>query len=294
MKPPPRVTVVIATYNWSSVLPYAIRSVLAQTMQDFELLIIGDGCTDDSEQVVTAIDDPRVRWINLPSNTGHQAGPNNRGLDEARGDFIAYLGHDDLWLPHHLECATERLAETQCDIVHTLLVRVPPGATIGSPVLPMPQHGLGSPPSCTVHARRVTATIGGWRDYRVLNNPPEVDLHRRALAAGFTVTFAPRLSVIKFAASQRKNVYRDKPCHEQAEWWERICSHKNFESEQLVTMIMSDNVARALPARRMIRILLQELRNRLLWRLSPTSGMRAIFWKARGGGIGRQKKYKGL
>lgn len=45
----PHVTVIIATYNWSNVLPYAIGSVLGQTMQDFELLVVGDGCTDDSE-----------------------------------------------------------------------------------------------------------------------------------------------------------------------------------------------------------------------------------------------------
>src|SRR5438552_3536771 len=58
----PRVSVVIATYNWSSVLPFSIGSVLRQTFSDFEVLVIGDGCTDDSERVVAAIDDPRIRW----------------------------------------------------------------------------------------------------------------------------------------------------------------------------------------------------------------------------------------
>lgn len=76
----PRVTVIIPTYNWSTVLPHAIGSALDQTLYDFELLVIGDGCTDDTEHVVTGIKDPRVRWINLPSNTGHQSGPNNRRL----------------------------------------------------------------------------------------------------------------------------------------------------------------------------------------------------------------------
>jgi glycosyltransferase involved in cell wall biosynthesis len=98
----PRVTVIIPTYNWSTVLSYAIRSVLRQTFTDFELLVIGDGCTDDSEQVVSAIDDPRVQWINLPVNSRHQSTPNNEGLKRASGEYIAYLGHDDLWLPHHL------------------------------------------------------------------------------------------------------------------------------------------------------------------------------------------------
>src|SRR5438034_6974226 len=71
----PRVTVVMATYNWSTVLPYSIGSALRQTFTDFELLVVGDGCPDDSAEVVAAIDDPRVRWINLPANSGHQSAP---------------------------------------------------------------------------------------------------------------------------------------------------------------------------------------------------------------------------
>ena len=93
-------------------------------MQDFELLVVGDGCTDDLEQVVVGIQDPRVRWINLPANTGHQSGPNNRGLQEANGEFIAYLGHDDLWLPHHLQCAVDALEATGAAIAYSLVVRI--------------------------------------------------------------------------------------------------------------------------------------------------------------------------
>jgi len=84
----PCVTVIIPTYNWSRVLPYSIGSVLRQTFADFELLVVGDGCTDDSEQVVTAIPDPRLRWINLPVNDGHQFAPNNEGLLQARGPSL--------------------------------------------------------------------------------------------------------------------------------------------------------------------------------------------------------------
>src|SRR6266436_1644596 len=107
----PSVTVIIATYHWSSVLPYSIGSVLRQTFTDFEVLVVGDGCTDESEAVVRGVGDPRVKWINLPTNTGHQSEPNNEGLRQARGQFIAYLGHDDLWLPHHLSCLISALKQ---------------------------------------------------------------------------------------------------------------------------------------------------------------------------------------
>ena len=83
----PRVTVIIPTYNYARVLPYSIRSALWQTFSDFELLVIGDHCTDESESVVTAIGDRRVRWINLPKNIGHQSGPNNEGLRQARANW---------------------------------------------------------------------------------------------------------------------------------------------------------------------------------------------------------------
>lgn len=94
----------MATYNRSNVLPYSIASALNQTCSNIEILVIGDGCTDDSEKVVNDMADDRVRWIGLPENCGHQSGPNNVGLSEARGKYIAYLGHDDLWLPHHCHC----------------------------------------------------------------------------------------------------------------------------------------------------------------------------------------------
>ena len=55
---------VIPTYNWATVLPYSIASALGQTFGDFELLVIGDGCTDESEDVVRGIGDERVQWIN--------------------------------------------------------------------------------------------------------------------------------------------------------------------------------------------------------------------------------------
>ena len=95
----PVITVVIPTYNWSSALRCAIRSVLLQTVQDFEVLVVGDGCTDDSAAVVAEFEDPRLRWHNLSQNHGSQWVANNFANENAAGDWIASLGHDDIWHP---------------------------------------------------------------------------------------------------------------------------------------------------------------------------------------------------
>src|SRR5215212_6020298 len=157
---PPRVTAIIPTYNWSSVLPMSIGSVLRQTMTDFELLVVGDGCTDDSEAVVASIGDPRLRWINLPANVGHQSAPNNEGLRQARGEIIAYLGHDDLWLPHHLATLVGALDAENADVAHGMMLCVGPEDRFLWPLIPRPVRYYTSPPSGLIHRRRMTEELG--------------------------------------------------------------------------------------------------------------------------------------
>ena len=227
---PPRVTVIIATYNWSTVLPYSIGSVLGQTFSDFELLVIGDGCTDDSEQVVKAIDDSRVRWIGLP-RTGHQSGPNNEGLRQARGEYIAYLGHDDLWLPHHLSLLVAAL-DAGADLAHTLVALVPPDG--GRVTIAAPEW---RPPSSVMHRRRLTEEIGGWRDFRELSVTPEGELWSRVREAGYRITIVARLTDLKFPASWRRDVYRERPCHDQAAWLARIQAETELEAVILASVV---------------------------------------------------------
>jgi hypothetical protein len=285
----PRVTVIVATYNWSTVLPYAIRSVLAQTLTDIELLIVGDACTDDSEQVVAGFTDPRVRWINLAVRHGHQTGPNNRGLAEARGEFIAYLGHDDLWLPHHLECTVEALTETGAARACAMVARLLPGDPAPLPVFP----GGGTPPSGTVHRRSLIETAGGWRDHRDLYLSPENDLWQRSEAAGLKTVFVQRLTALKFPASKRKDVYRLRPCHEQAAWLSRIERELALEVTLLSQMMTSGAVARVMPARKLVVVMLREIAERL--RGQPdASGRRWSVFNRKGGAVMQAQKYKGL
>ena len=234
----PRVTVIIATYNWSSVLRFAVASVLRQTFTDFELLVVGDGCTDDSADIVAGAADPRVQWINLPANTGHQSGPNNEGLRRARGEIVAYLGHDDLWLPHHLASLVAALDRTGSDLAYALAINVESDGSAW-PTVPRPRDGRFSSPLSMAHRRRVTEEMGGWRDYRELSDTPDVELWRRAQARGYAFTFVPRLTGIKFPAGSRRGVYQTRPADQQSAWFARIEREPDVESEALVQVIVS-------------------------------------------------------
>jgi glycosyltransferase involved in cell wall biosynthesis len=290
----PRVSVIIATFNWSSVLPHSIGSVLRQTMTDFEVLVVGDGCTDDSEQVVAAIGDPRVRWINLPENTKHQSGPNNEGLRQARGEFIAYLGHDDLWLPHHLDAHVAALDRSGAAMTHSLLLWLDPDDRELWPAVPQPEVRMWGPPSCTVHRRSVTEALGGWRDYREVEHSPEIDLWHRAQDASYEFQFVPRLTAIKFPASMRRGVYRSKPSHEQAAWSARIESEPDLEATLLVEMIAERRAARRLSYAELLRQLAAETLIRVRRRLTGGTKLLASFSRRKGREIDAVRRFKGL
>lgn len=97
----PLVSVVVSTYNRRKLLEETIRSVMVQSMQDFEVVIVDDGSTDDTAEWVTGLSDSRIRYVRQ-DNAGIAAA-RNRGLDEARGQYVAVLDDDDLMLPWRLE-----------------------------------------------------------------------------------------------------------------------------------------------------------------------------------------------
>lgn len=282
---PPRVSVIIATYNWSSVLPYSIGSVLRQTFGDFEVLVVGDGCTDDSEHVVASIDDPRVRWINLPANSGHQSGPNNEGLRQARGALIAYLGHDDLWLPHHLEAHLEVIDQSGADMTHSLIALVESNGAVWPAPVRQELEKAWVPPSCTVHRRGVTEALGGWGSYRELRVPPEIALWRTARERGFRSAFVPRLTAIKFPASLRRNVYRSRPDHEQKAWSARMASDPHLEVALMAGMIVESLDVRRISYGEILRHFLAETAARVR--------RRAANWR-KGSRIEDVRRFKGL
>lgn len=243
----PRVSVITATYKRSNVLRHAIESVLWQTFSDFEMLVVGDGCTDDSADVVASFGDPRLRWHNLETNAGHQSAPNNAGLSMARGELIAYLGHDDVWFPTHLAGLVDAIDSAHADVAYSWTALVFPGpggmrVISGANPAGTFEPDLGVPPSSLLHRRAVFAELGGWKDYRTVAGEPEVELLRRAYEAGRKFVAHPRLSVFKFNSAFRRNSYVDKPAHEQAEYIRRIREEPDFIERELRDIIRTQMV----------------------------------------------------
>jgi glycosyltransferase involved in cell wall biosynthesis len=234
----PLVTAVIPTYNWSSVLRCSIASALDQTVADLELLVVGDACTDDTADVVAsfAAADGRVRWINLARHGGSQVGPNNEALRQARGQFIAYLGHDDLWLPHHLEVLVAALADTAGAraTAHGRVALVNPGRRPFAFPHESWQYRRGEwiPPTSALHDAAAMRTAGGWRDHAVTGTlDPESDLCARLSDEFGAPLLVPRLTSIKLPAAYRRDVYRHRPNGEQMEWLRRMRAAADPEPE---------------------------------------------------------------
>jgi hypothetical protein len=223
----PRISVLVPTYNWSSALGVALASIQAQTFDDFEVLVVGDACTDDSEQVVAALGDDRFSWHNLEQNCGSQWGPNNRGLELARGEYVAYLGHDDLWWPTHLALAHRTFEETGADVVAAATLMYGPPESGVRAVAGLFPHGEYSPriffpPSSMVHRKDLAVRIGGWHPPEQCEVAVDFDFLVRCHAAGARFAATGEFTAFKFTAGWRRDTYRLRDASQQKAFLARM------------------------------------------------------------------------
>jgi glycosyltransferase involved in cell wall biosynthesis len=120
----PCFSVIIPVYNRASALRRAIESVRAQTCQDFEIIVVDDGSSDDPRSVAESFHDSRIRFLSQSNGGGGLA--RNAAIDHARGRFIAPLDSDDVFLPHHL-ASMKNLLEQQPGAIGYARVRVDRG-----------------------------------------------------------------------------------------------------------------------------------------------------------------------
>ena len=226
----PVVSVVIATYNRADILPFAIHSVLRNERIALEVIVVGDGCTDNTAEVIASVGDPRVRYVNLPQNWGEQSVPSNEGISQARGEFVAFLNHDDLFLPWHLSDLLATHRELGADVVWSpyFVAFAAPLDAHGGPHSRYELAGITPTnefdpavfivASSTCYRKNVLEQVGGWtRASRTILSPSQ-DLLFKTHQAGFRIRRTSLPSVLALYGGERKDSYT-KPSAEEHRWF---------------------------------------------------------------------------
>jgi glycosyltransferase involved in cell wall biosynthesis len=120
-----QVSVIIASYNYGHLVGEAIRSVQEQTFHDLEIIVVDDGSTDDTQEVLASIQEPRLRVKRIPN--GGESVARNTAMEWARGKYLAFLDADDRWRPTKLERQVEMMeSEPDLGLTFTNFLRFGP------------------------------------------------------------------------------------------------------------------------------------------------------------------------
>lgn len=230
----PLFSVLVPTHYRADVIGLAIRSVLAQQEQDFEILVAGDGAEPGTAEAVLACADPRIRWFDLPKTAGFGYATRNIALRAARGRYIAFMADDDLFFPDHL-----RLLRNQLDA--GAMIACTRAAWVSSDGIAAPFSNClaladefevfrtsfnSLPASCFAYRRDALDDPAPWPE----DSPGSGDLHlwRRILAAHPTRPLGvdPTYGVLHFAARRRDLRFAGMPdfkvlldIADHADWW---------------------------------------------------------------------------
>lgn len=303
----PRVTVVVATYNRSNVLRWALRSLQRQSVTDWEAWIIGDGCTDDTGDVVASLSDRRLQFFDLPRNVGDQSGPNNEGIRRAQARFVAFLNHDDLWFPDHLESCLEPLEANDADLVWGLTDRLLSGG--GRRLEGLFAAGRWTPgplvpASSWVFRRTLADEIGPWRHRSEIRDIPSQDWLFRAWRAGARMRAVPRVTLVAIGSVKRPGSYARRDEEEQREVFARLEGDPGWREHELGHLLVSqpDELRRSqvfltsVSVGALLRSLLYRWERRLLLALgiNPVAFYRALKLERRGAFVDQLRRRRGL
>lgn len=238
----PRISIITSTYNSSSLLKYAILSVLNSDFTDWEMIIVGDYCTDDTENVVQSFKDGRIRFTNLDRNSGQQATPSNVALSQVRGDYISYLNQDDMYFPWHLGHMLKTITAAGVDIIcagHAFIETLRrDGATIELAALngPIAKHGRYSPTrwylaSTWFMTADAARDVGRWRLERELYVAPSQEWMFRAWKMGKHIACPSDISLLLILSGKRPGSYRKKDDALHSAVYESVIRARNPQEE---------------------------------------------------------------
>ncbi|MET7392391.1 glycosyltransferase family 2 protein [Dactylosporangium sp. NPDC005572] len=271
----PEVSVVIPTRNRPELVVRAVRSALAQTVQDIEVVVIIDGPDPATVAALEAVGDERVRPIELPASGGAPAA-RNHGVDAANADWVAFLDDDDEWLPEKLatQLGRARAANVPLPIVGSrLYMRTPRAELIMPRRVPAPGepiseylavrhgffHGDGFIQTSTIMAptvllRKVPFAVG-------LRRLQELDWTLRSLQEeGVDLIYAEEPLVIWYADENRPRISFDAPWKQSLEWLQQTRPRVTPRAYAALAMSVVGSMAAASRSPRVFFDLLREAR----------------------------------
>jgi GalNAc5-diNAcBac-PP-undecaprenol beta-1,3-glucosyltransferase len=252
----PRSTVLIPTHDHGPTLVRAVNSVLAQTVQDLEVFVIGDGAPDITREIMSDFErrDERVRFFDHPKGPRHGEIYRHAALAEARGEIVCYLGDDDLYLPGHVDSMLQALRTA--DFAHALFVCVAPIDRISAYMIDvsLPEdrmqvlHGRkGLSLSCGAHTREMYRRLPyGWRT-TPRGFSTDIFMWKQFLAdPACRVWSATFPTVLHFPSGMRSDWTLDERCAELDRWGERLAHPAQCERivSQIVDGLVRDQAAR--------------------------------------------------
>src|ERR1044071_9472053 len=111
-------SIIMPVYNREGIVEQTIQSVLRQSYRDYELIIVDDGSTDNTEEVIKNISDEKISYYKIKNS--ERGAARNFGVKKAKNDYVAFLDSDDLLYPHHLSVAYQNIDTLKCPEVFSL------------------------------------------------------------------------------------------------------------------------------------------------------------------------------
>lgn len=196
----PLVSIIIATYNRGQLLvERTLPSIFAQTYQNFEVVIVGDNCPDNTPELMAQVDDPRVRFHNLAKRGTYPSDitsrwfvqgvvPRNKGMELARGKWFGWISDDDLLLPNHIESLLRFAEQGNFEFVSAAYIVERHGEKTNVDVPDMtPRIGGMQTWLYRSYLRLFEWNVQSWR--KSWNRPCDYDLQWRMVDAGVRTGF---------------------------------------------------------------------------------------------------------
>ena len=244
----PLVDVVIPTHDHGPTVLRAVNSVLGQTFQNFNIVIVGDGVSSEHAVLIEKLcsEDARIQFVANPKGAGHGEAHRARVLEDSRAAYVCYLGDDDLWLPHHLETLVPLLEKY--DFVHTLHTEVATDGSISANAgriddvetrrrLRLIWNYFG--PTCVGHRLDTYRRLPfGWRP-RPDGMPSDLYMWQQWIALSNCRFYAcPYPTTLHFASPSRPEMSLAERCAELDQWSQRL--HEDNFPSWLLEEVMTD------------------------------------------------------